>query len=60
MGNKQVQVSGILIDYVYIKGALMAEFSINATHENTNFLDHYVTRSFSLEIFDTNSSFRVK
>ena len=44
MGNKQIHLSGTLIDHVYIKETLMAEFSVKPIFEIIYFLDHDVIR----------------
>ena len=44
MVKKLTQLSGSLIDHVYIKKTLMANFSINATADNINFSDHDVIK----------------
>ena len=44
MVNKPTHISGSLIDYVYIKKALMEEFFTNVTAENIYFSDHDALR----------------
>ena len=44
MVNKPPSISGSLIDHVYIKKTLIAEFSIKTTVENIYFSNHDVIR----------------
>ena len=43
--NKPTNISGSLIDHVYIKKALMEEFFVNVTVEKNFFSDHDAVRT---------------